>query len=93
MSRNKLVACFDLEGPITILDFAAELGKNLNKKLGLNLLEYNMAEFFTMISNYDDYIIDIPGVKEQLNLQEYQYYHDVKSDVRLAGLFCRMLFH
>ena len=72
MIKKKLVCCWDLEGPISIIDFAAELGKNLNKKLGLNLLEYNMAEFFTMISNYDDYIIDVPGVKEQLDIPEYQ---------------------
>jgi len=31
-----------------------------------------MGEFFFMISNYDDYIIDIPGVKEKLNIPEYQ---------------------
>ncbi len=31
-----------------------------------------MGEFFTMISNYDDYIIDVPGVKEKLNIPEYQ---------------------
>ncbi|MFX1570109.1 MAG: HAD hydrolase family protein [Promethearchaeota archaeon] len=72
MNTKKLVCCWDLEGPISIIDFAAELGKNLNKKLGLNLLEYDMAEFFTMISNYDDYIIDVTGVKEQLNIPEYQ---------------------
>jgi energy-converting hydrogenase A subunit R len=31
-----------------------------------------MGEFFFMISNYDDYIIDIPGVKEKLNIPDYQ---------------------
>ncbi len=31
-----------------------------------------MVEFFTMISNYDDYLIDIPGVKETLCIPEYQ---------------------
>ncbi|NVM34664.1 MAG: hypothetical protein HWN81_03650 [Candidatus Lokiarchaeota archaeon] len=31
-----------------------------------------MSQFFTMISNYDDYIIDIPGAKEALKIPEYQ---------------------
>jgi energy-converting hydrogenase A subunit R len=44
----------------------------LSKKPELNLQEYDMGEFFFMISNYDDYIIDIPGVKEKLNIPEYQ---------------------
>lgn len=70
--NKKQYCCWDLEGPISVIDFAAELGKKLNRKLELNLLEYNMGEFFTMISNYDDYITDVPGVKEQLNIYEYQ---------------------
>ncbi len=67
-----MCACWDLEGPISILDFAAELGKELSKKSQLNLRNYNMGDFFKMISNYDDYIIDIPGVKEKLNIPDYQ---------------------
>jgi len=66
------VACFDLEGPISIIDFAADIGKMLSEKTELNLKDYDMGEFFFMISNYDDYIIDIPGVKEKLNIPEYQ---------------------
>ncbi len=31
-----------------------------------------MGEFFFMISTYDDYLIDTPGVKERLNIAEYQ---------------------
>lgn len=69
---EKGVCCWDLEGPISILDFAAEIGKLLSEKNILNLKNYNMGEFFRMISNYDDYIIDMPGVKEQLNIPEYQ---------------------
>jgi len=66
------VCCWDLEGPISVIDFAADIGRMLSKKSELNLQEYDMGEFFFMISNYDDYIIDIPGVKEKLNIPEYQ---------------------
>lgn len=66
------VCCWDLEGPISVIDFAADIGRMLSKKSELNLQDYDMGEFFFMISNYDDYIIDIPGVKEKLNIPEYQ---------------------
>ena len=66
------VACWDLEGPISIIDFAAEIGRLLSKKTQLNLQKYDMGEFFVMVSNYDDYLIDVPGVKEKLNILEYQ---------------------
>lgn len=69
---KKRVCCWDLEGPISILDFAAEIGKLLSEKSILNLKNYNMGEFFRMISNYDDYIIDEPGVKDRLKIPEYQ---------------------
>jgi energy-converting hydrogenase A subunit R len=68
----KKVCCWDLEGPISVLDFAAELGKMLGDKQELNLQNYDMGEFFFMISNYDDYIIDVPGIKEKLGIPEYQ---------------------
>ncbi|MHA2179967.1 MAG: HAD hydrolase family protein [Promethearchaeota archaeon] len=69
---KKLVCCWDLEGPISIIDFAAEIGKLLRKRSKLNLQNLNMGEFFKMISNYDDYLIDVPGIKEQLKIPEYQ---------------------
>ncbi|MFX1455438.1 MAG: HAD hydrolase family protein [Promethearchaeota archaeon] len=69
---KKLVCCWDLEGPISVIDFAAEIGKILSKKSKLNLQNYDMGEFFRMISNYDDYLIDTPGIKEQLQIPEYQ---------------------
>ncbi len=72
MNKKRFCCCWDLEGPISVIDFAAELGKKLSKKPELNLHKYNMGDFFTMISNYDDYLIDIPGVKERLNIPEYQ---------------------
>ena len=66
------VCCWDLEGPISVLDFAAEIGRMLSEKQALNLQSYDMGEFFFMISKYDDYLIDIPGVKEKLGIPEYQ---------------------
>lgn len=70
--KKQKVCCWDLEGPISVIDFAAEIGRLLSKKPELKLQNYNMGEFFFMISNYDDYIIDIPGVKEELGIPEYQ---------------------
>ncbi|MFX1398898.1 MAG: HAD hydrolase family protein [Promethearchaeota archaeon] len=70
--KNKKVCCWDLEGPISTIDFAADIGKLLSKKPELSLQKYDMGEFFLMISNYDDYLIDTPGVKEMLKISEYQ---------------------
>ncbi len=70
--ENKKVCLWDLEGPISALDFAAELGRLLKDKPKLGLESYDMGEFFVMISNYDDYLIDVPGVKEKLRIPEYQ---------------------
>jgi len=66
------IAIFDLEGPISIIDFAAEIGKLLSKSSKLNLQDYKMGDFFQMISIYDDYLIDVPGIKEELKIPEYQ---------------------
>ncbi|MBY9007586.1 MAG: HAD hydrolase family protein [Candidatus Lokiarchaeota archaeon] len=69
---QKRVTCWDLEGPITILDFAADIGRLLNKKKDLGLEKFDMAEFFFMISLYDDYLIDTPGLKQKLGISDYQ---------------------
>ncbi len=69
---KKKVCCWDLEGPISLLDFAAEIGSMLGHKSELGLQEYDMGEFFFMVSKYDDYLIDTPGVKEKLGIPEYQ---------------------
>ncbi len=69
---KKNVCCWDLEGPISVLDFAAEIGRMLGKKSELNLSNYDMGEFFSMISLYDDYLIEEQGVKEKLGIPEYQ---------------------
>jgi len=70
--KKNNVCCWDLEGPISVIDFAAEIGKLLSKKPELKLQNYDMGDFFFMISNYDDYLIDEPGVKEKLNIPDYQ---------------------
>ncbi len=69
---TKNVCCWDLEGPISVLDFAAELGKLLKKESSLGLQKYNTGEFYKMLSKYDDYLIEVPGVKEELNIPNYQ---------------------
>lgn len=70
--KKENVCCWDLEGPISVIDFAAEIGKMISIKPEFNLQNYDMGEFFLMISNYDDYLIDNPEVKEKLNIPEYQ---------------------
>lgn len=70
--RKKDVCLFDLEGPISVLDFAAELSKLLSNNAKFGLQKFNMGEFFKMLSEYDDYLIEVPGVKEELNIEEYQ---------------------
>ena len=69
---EKLICCWDLEGPISIIDFAAEIGKLLSKRSELNLQNYKMGDFFQMISIYDDYLIEVPGIREELKIPEYQ---------------------
>lgn len=68
----KNICCWDLEGPISVLDFAAELGKLLSTNSNLGLQKYNTGEFYKMLSDYDDYLIDVSGVKEKLNIPDYQ---------------------
>jgi energy-converting hydrogenase A subunit R len=68
----KNVCTWDLEGPISVLDFAAELSKLLSNKAKLGLQKFNMGEFYKMLSDYDDYLIEVPGVKEELNILNYQ---------------------
>lgn len=69
-ARN--VCCWDLEGPISVLDFAAELGRLLRKNSSLGLQNYDTGQFYKMLSEYDDYLIEVPGVKEELNIADYQ---------------------
>jgi len=61
--KKTQVCCWDLEGPLSVLDFTAEMGKKLSEKSDLGLQNYDMGNFFFMISNYDDYLINTPGIK------------------------------
>lgn len=70
--KGRKVCCFDLEGPISILDFAAEISKLLSNKTKFGLQKYDMGVFYKMLSEYDDYLIEIPGVKEELSIFDYQ---------------------
>ena len=70
--KVRKVCCFDLEGPISILDFAAEISKLLSSKTKFELQRYDMGAFYKMLSEYDDYLIEISGVKEELNILDYQ---------------------
>ena len=54
---NKKICALDLEGPISFVDFAADIGKLLNQRHDLGLEKYDMGDFFFMISNYDDYSV------------------------------------
>ena len=64
----KNVCCWDLEGPISVLDFAAELSRLLNQKPILELQDFDFGTFFEMLSEYDDYLIEIPGIKKELDI-------------------------
>ncbi|MBY8987381.1 MAG: HAD hydrolase family protein [Candidatus Lokiarchaeota archaeon] len=68
----KNVCCWDLEGPISVLDFAADLSRLLGNKSKLGLQKYNMGEFYKMLSEYDDYLIEVPDIKQDLNIPDYQ---------------------
>jgi len=62
------VCAFDLEGPLSFTDFAAEICKLLGSKLRYEKLD----EFFQMVSIYDDYLIDNPQIIKELGLKSYE---------------------
>jgi len=66
MSRK--VCAFDLEGPLSFTDFAAEICKLLGSKLRYEKLD----EFFQMVSNYDDYLIEYPQIIKELGIKSYE---------------------
>lgn len=66
MSRK--VCAFDLEGPLSFTDFAAEICKLLGSKLRYEKLD----AFFQMVSNYDDYLIDYPQIIKELGIKSYE---------------------
>lgn len=62
------ICAFDLEGPLSFTDFAAEICKLLGSKLKYERLD----EFFQMVSNYDDYLIDNPQIIKELGINDYE---------------------
>ncbi len=59
---------WDLEGPISYVDFAADLFKKLEEKLNRS----NLDLFYQMISNYDDYLIEHPQITRSLGVESYE---------------------
>jgi len=70
--KKRNICCWDLEGPISIIDFAAELCEVLDKKIKNENPKRNIEFLFSMISSYDDYLIDTPGIKKKLSILDYQ---------------------
>ena len=62
------VCAWDLEGPLSHVDFAAEICKLLEPKLK----RAKLGDFFNMVSNYDDYLIDFPNVVKDLGIESYE---------------------
>ncbi|MHA1275937.1 MAG: hypothetical protein ACTSQ8_01990, partial [Candidatus Helarchaeota archaeon] len=61
------VCAFDMEGPLSFTDFAAEICKLLGPRLKYEKLD----EFFYMISNYDDFLIENPDIVKALGIESY----------------------
>jgi len=66
MSKN--VCAWDLEGPLSWVDFAAALFPMMEKKLK----KKNLDLFFQMVSNYDDFLIDYPNEAKKIGVKDYQ---------------------
>jgi energy-converting hydrogenase A subunit R len=62
------VCVWDLEGPISHVDFAAEIFKMLETRINRSDLD----NFFHMISNYDDYLIENPSIISELDVDSYE---------------------
>ncbi len=62
------VCAWDLEGPISWVDFAAALFPLMEKKIK----KKNLDKFFEMISNYDDFLIDYPNEAKKMGITDYQ---------------------
>ncbi|MFX1298865.1 MAG: hypothetical protein ACFFD2_28900 [Promethearchaeota archaeon] len=62
------VCAFDMEGPLSFTDFAAEICKLLGPRLKYEKLD----AFFQMVSNYDDYLIETPDVLKELGIKSYE---------------------
>lgn len=59
---------WDLEGPISYVDFAADLFRKLESKMN----KPELSRFYQMISNYDDYLIENPSTIRTLKVESYE---------------------
>jgi len=64
------VCAWDLEGPLSMTDFAAEIFKYLKIKIK-SKIKGNLGDLFYLISKYDDYLIDYPLNQQKLNIERY----------------------
>ncbi|MHA1730622.1 MAG: hypothetical protein ACTSU5_01695 [Promethearchaeota archaeon] len=72
MTRETKVCAWDLEGPLSFTDFAAEICKMLPETGKVRVQGGRFDELFLMLSKYDDYLIDHPEVKGEVGIGEYE---------------------
>ncbi|NHI91178.1 MAG: hypothetical protein EAX96_01660 [Candidatus Lokiarchaeota archaeon] len=66
---DKNICAWDLEGPISWVDFAAALFPLMEIKLKG---KKHLDKFFEMISNYDDFLVDYPKEAKKAGVSNYQ---------------------
>ncbi len=66
------VCAWDLEGPLSHTDFAAEICKLLPETGKFSIKSGEFDALFLMISEYDDYLIENPDIKESLHISRYE---------------------
>ncbi|MFX0096856.1 MAG: hypothetical protein ACFE7E_03765 [Candidatus Hodarchaeota archaeon] len=59
---------FDLEGPLSTIDFAAEICRFLGERLGRK--DFDLL--FKMISEYDDVLVENPRILKRVGIEDYE---------------------
>lgn len=59
---------FDLEGPLSTVDFAAEMCRVIGERLGRT----DFALLFRMISRYDDVLVENPRILKRIGIGDYE---------------------
>lgn len=59
---------FDLEGPLSAVDFAAEMCRVLGERLGRT--DFDLL--FKMISTYDDALVENPRILKKIGIEDYE---------------------
>ncbi|MFX1598589.1 MAG: hypothetical protein ACFFC5_05955 [Promethearchaeota archaeon] len=62
------LSVFDLEGPLSTVDFAAEMCRMLGEKLGRT--DFDLL--YRMISKYDDSLVENPRILKKLGVEDYE---------------------